>query len=451
MSRKRIALLATAAAGCLALSACSGSNAGAGAESPFTPEAVEAAEAAALDAAGGEELGGSVSIMGVLGGEELDDFVAVLEPFQNATGIEVKYEGTRDFGAVLQTRLDGGNPPELAATPALGLIAELAAEGDVVDLRPIIGDAELEASYDPGLLATATVADTLFGVFNTVNVNGLLWINPAVYDGPQEFASWNELTEWVDTKVAEGVTPWCVALESGAASGWPAADFIDEIVLRQAGPEFHTSWRNGDVPWTAPEIRAAYDTFGELVAPGNVYGDVNSILGTNFANGADALFGDQPQCLLHEQATFMGGIIAGNFPDLVAGEDYDFIPVPDFSTEFAGTRAISGEVLAMFVETPQSVALTKYLSSPEAGTLIAETGRWLSPNRQVASSTYTDPFLGRASELLGEATRSYNLANALMPQAVVDRFWRSGLEYVQEPGDLDRILGELEAVRQQSE
>ncbi|MDQ3543723.1 MAG: hypothetical protein M3431_07670, partial [Actinomycetota bacterium] len=155
-----------------------------------------------------------------------------------------------------------------------------------------------------------------------------------------------------------------------------------------------------------------------------------------------------PGCFLTQQATFMGGIIAGNFPDLPPVDDYDFFAVPDFSTEFPNLRAIGGEIVAMFDETPQSVALTEYLVSVEAGTLIAETGRWLSPNRQVDSSSYVDPCLSKASVILQESEGSYNLANSLMPQSVVDAFWHSGLEYTQDPDNLDEILATVEAARQ---
>ena len=413
------------------------------------PDSIAAARVAALEAAGGSEIGGSVNVLGVLGGEELDDFLAVIEPFEEATGIDVEYEGTRDFGAVLQTRVDGGNPPELAVTPAIGLIAELADEGEVIDLRGVLGDEVLDASFDPGLIATASNDEIVFGAFNTINLGGLMWYNPQAYDGPTEPESWDELIEWATRKAAEGESPFCVTLESGAASGWPAADFIDEIVLRQAGPEFHTRWRNLEVDWTAPEIRRAYETYGQMITPqGMAFGDVNSILGTNFANAADPMFGDEPGCFLTQQATFMGGIIAGNFPDLTPVDDYDFFAVPDFSTEFPNLRGIGGEIVAMFEETPQSVALTEYLVSVEAGTLIAETGRWLSPNRQVDSSSYVDPFLSKASVILQESDGSYNLANSLMPQSVVDAFWHSGLEYTQDPDNLDEILATVEAARQ---
>ncbi len=412
-----------------------------------TDPASNAARDAALEAAGGEELGGSVSMLGLLGGEELDAFLSVLAPFEEATGIEVQYEGTRDFGAVLQTRVEGGNPPDLVETPAIGEISAFAEEGNLVDLREVLGDEVLEANFSTSLLETASLNDQVFGIFSTANLGGLIWYDPSTYAGPTEPESWAELQAWAAESADAGGTPWCVALESGAASGWPAADFIDEILLRQAGPEFHQRWSDGLEPWTSPEVRAAFETYGETVAEGMVYGGTTTALSSNFAEAANPMFSEPPGCSILQQATFMGGIITDTLPDLVPGETLDFFPVPDFDPELPGIRSISGEIVGMINETPQSVALVKYLASPEAGTLIAGTGRWLSPNLNVSDDVYEDYFLRKASEVLVDAEGTYSLGNSLMPQTTVDAFWRAGLDYTQNPQDLDDILATIEETR----
>lgn len=412
-------------------------------------ERVEAARAAALESAGGEEIGGSISLLGVLGGEELDDFLEVLAPFEEATGITVEYEGSRDIGAILQTRVEGGNPPDVVSTPGLGQMAELAAQGEVVDLNDLIGAEQLAANFSPSLIETASTDDQVYGVFSTVNLGGLIWYDPNAYDGPTDPESWEALIQWSREKAAaDGVTPWCIGLESGAASGWPAADFIDDILLRQAGPEFHEQWWRGEVPWTAPEVKRAFETYGEFATDETLtYGGVTTSLTLNFANGADAMYSDPPQCYLHQQATFMGGIIASNFPDLEPGVDLDFFPAPTFNPEFEGIQSVSGEIISVLNETEQSTALARYMATPEAGSLVGATGRWLSPNSQVEAEIYADPFLRRASEVLQEASGSHYLGNALMPTALVEAFWQSGLDYVENPDELDQILSGLDEVR----
>ncbi|TDC48710.1 carbohydrate ABC transporter substrate-binding protein [Jiangella ureilytica] len=446
--RHRGTALVAAGAVVTALAACSTSESARPDEEAAAGDgAVAAAEEAALEAAGGEELGGGVTMLGVLGGEELDAFLSVIAPFEDATGIDVQYEGTRDFAAVLQTRVDGGNPPDLVATPAIGEMAALAEQGALVDLRKVVDEAVLTTNYPASMLETGTAGGELFGLYNTINLGGLIWYDPKRYDGPTEPASWDELQAWAAEKAAAGETPWCVGLESGAASGWPAADFIDEILLRQAGPEFHRAWRDGTEPWTSPQVKEAYETYGEMIAEGMVYGGTTTVLSTDFSQAANPMFADDPGCYVIQQATFMGSIITDAFPDLEPGTDLDFFPAPDFSPEHPGIRSISGEILGMVTESPQSAALIRYLASTEAGTLIAATGRWLSPNVTVAADAYEDPFLRRANEVLTSAEGTYPLGNSLMPQSEVDAFWQSGLAFAQNPGDLDAILQGIEDAR----
>ncbi|MBA3233217.1 MAG: carbohydrate ABC transporter substrate-binding protein [Propionibacteriales bacterium] len=444
--KRRSAGIALAAI-CLVAAGCSSTDS----ETPDKPEApasaVEAARSAALKSAGGQQLGGKVTMLGVLGGEELDAFKTVLAPFEEATGVEVQYEGTRDFAAVLQTRVAGGNPPDLVTTPAIGEMAGLAAEGSLVDLQEVVGEETLQANFSQSLLDTASLDGEVFGIFNSVNLGGLIWYNPKTYDGPTDPKSWSELQQWAAKTADSGTTPWCVGLESGAASGWPAADFIDEILLRQAGPEFHKRWQDGEEPWTSPEVKAAFETYGGTVTDGMVYGDTTTALSTNFAKAANPMFSDPPACYLLQQATFMGGIITDSLPNLKPGVDLDFFPAPDFNEEYPAIRSISGEIVGMINQTSQSDALVKYLATREAGTLIASTGRWLSPNSNVETGIYRDPFLKKASEVLAEAQGTYSLGNSLMPQTVVDAFWQAGLAYTQDPGDLDSILAKIEQVR----
>lgn len=434
---------------CLVAAACSSSDsAGGGGQTPQAPDsAVKAAENAARKAAGGKQIGGDVTMLGVLGGVELDAFKTVLAPFEKATGITVQYEGTRDFAAVLQTQVDGGNPPDVVSTPAIGEMSGLAAKGKLVDLRTVVGDAVLNANFSQSLLDTASLNGQLFGVFDTVDLGGLIWYDPKTYDGPTNPGSWQELQQWASKTAASGTTPWCVGLESGAASGWPAADWIDEILLRQAGPAFHRRWEESKVPWTSPEVKKAFETYGGMVSDGMAYGGTTNVLSTNFAKAANPMFTDPPACYLQQQATFMGGIITDSFPDLRPGQDLDYFAAPDFNPAFPGIRSISGEIVGMITKTPQSEALVKYLSTREAGTLIAATGRWLSPNTNVPESTYRDPFLKKASQILVDAKGTYSLGNSLMPQTEVDAFWKAGLDYTKDPAKLDSILADVESTR----
>lgn len=410
---------------------------------------VEKAKTAASEAAAGQQLGGMASMLGVLGGAELEAFLSILAPFEEATGVDVQYESTRDLPAVLQTRVDGGNPPDVVSTPGIGQMASFAEAGQLLDLNQVLDADTVTEDFGKDLLEVVSYEGQLFGIYDAVNVGGLIWYNPRAYTGPTAPATWAELQTWVQETAASGTTPWCMGLESGAASGWPGANFITELLLRQSGPNTYASWWQGELPWTSPEVKRAFETFGAIATePAMVTGGPTAVLATSFMNGGDALFAEPPTCFLHLQANFMGGILTGNFPELEPVTDVDFFAFPDIEPAYSGIRQTSGEVVGVFNDTPQARALVSYLATPEAQSLVAATGIWLAANRRVPLDAYPTPFTRRAAGVLTSGKAIYYYGNALMPQAMSDAFWRGVLDYVQRPDDLDAILADLDQVRQ---
>ena len=58
------------------------------------------------------------------------------EPFREATGIDVQYEGLTDYELTLQTRVDGNDAPDLAQIAQPGKMISYASEGQLVDISP---------------------------------------------------------------------------------------------------------------------------------------------------------------------------------------------------------------------------------------------------------------------------------------------------------------------------
>jgi len=72
-------------------------------------------------------------------------------------------------------------------------------------------------------------------LFFRADLKSLVWYSPenfedAGYDIPE---SMEELKALTDQIVADGGTPWCIGLGSGAATGWPATDWVEEMMLRE--------------------------------------------------------------------------------------------------------------------------------------------------------------------------------------------------------------------------
>lgn len=406
---------------------------------------------AATEAAGGEEIGGTVSVLGVWGGSEQESFLEMVAPFEEATGIDVEYTGTRDLNAVLVTRVQGGNPPDLAGLPGPGQMEQFARDGDLVDLREVLDMDAFGDQYAETWVDLGSVDDTLAGIFIKASVKGLIWYNTNVWEerGWEVPQTWDEMMALSEEIAAEGETPWCVAVESGAASGWPGTDWLEDIVLRQSGPDVYDAWYQGEQEWTSDEISMAWETWGEIVAdPQMVYGGPATILTTNFGQGGNPLFTDPPGCYMFHQASFITDFFQESFPDLEPVEDFDFFPFPAFDEGDPTSVEMAGDLFGMFNDTPQARALMNYLVTPEAQAIWVERGGAISPNRQVPSDLYPNPISEQSAELLTSAEVVRFDASDLMPESMNNAFWQGILDYIQNPGNLEGILENLDSVRQ---
>jgi alpha-glucoside transport system substrate-binding protein len=412
---------------------------------------LRSAQEAALEAAGGEELGGSVSVLGVWGGSEQETFLEMVRPFEEATGIDVEYTGTRDLNAVLTTRVQGGNPPDLAGLPGPGQMAQFARDGALVDLGQVLDMDAFGEQYAQTWVDLGSVDDVLSGIFIKASVKGLIWYNTNVWEeqGFEVPGTWDELTALSQEMAQTGTAPWCIGVESGAASGWPGTDWLEDFVLRQAGPEAYDSWYQGELAWTSDEIRGAWETWGEIVGdPRMVFGGAPTILTTNFGQSGNPLFNDPPGCYMHHQASFITDFFIESNPALQPVEDFDFFPFPRMSGQGAESVEMAGDLFGMFNDTPQARALLRYLTSAEAQAIWVERGGAISPNQAVPLERYPDPISRQSAELLTSAEVVRFDASDLMPEAMNNAFWQAILEFIQDPGSLDRILSNLDRVQQ---
>lgn len=387
---------------------------------------------------------GVVTVLGVWGGNELDNFREVVYPFSEKTGIGMAFEGTRDLAAVLTTRVQAGNPPDLAILPNPGQMVELAKQGKLVDISTFMDMATLKKDYAQSWLDLASYDGKLYGIFYKAADKSLVWYNPKAFaaKGYKVPTTWDELIALSDQIVADGGVPWCLGIESGAASGWPATDWIEDIMLRTAGPEVYDKWVAHEIPWTDPAVKTAWEYFGQIARNEKyVYGGTTGVLTINFGDSPAPLFDDPPGCYMHRQASF----ITGFFPEGVTEEDYAFFPFPQIDPKW-GTPALGGaDLIVMLNDTPEARELMKYLASPEAQEIWAAKGGFLSPNKRVSLDVYPDATTKAIAEALVGAEVFRFDASDLMPAAVgAGSFWKGTLDYVGGE-DLDAVLKTIEA------
>src|SRR5438067_10715221 len=211
---------------------------------------VGACQQAATPTSSGGKIGGTVSVLATWGGSEQESFLAMVKPFEDQTGVKIQYEGTRDLNAILTTRVQGGNPPDVAGLPGPGQMAQFAQAGKLVDLGGVVDQATLKDQYSDDWVKLGTVDGKLVGIFIKAALKGPIWYNakefPKVSGGAPP-KTWNDLIALSEKISGTGVTPWCVGFASGATSGWPGTDWLEDIVLRQAGPDKYDQWWQGSL------------------------------------------------------------------------------------------------------------------------------------------------------------------------------------------------------------
>ena len=384
----------------------------------------------------------SVTVIGTWGGDEEKNFQAMVAPWEKETGNKVKYTGTRDINTILTTGVASGVLPDLAGLPGPGQMSEFAKAGALKPLDDVLDMAKYKAETAPALVELGTVDGKTVGVFIKAAVKGLIWYNPKLHDySAAPPTTWDDLTSQAAANKGNAEATWCIGLESGAASGWPGTDWIEDIVLRSAGPDIYDQWWQGKLKWTSPEIKTAFETFGKVAA--DAYGGSSTVLTTNFEKGGDPLFKDPPGCEFHHQASFITGL--GAFKTAKAGTDYNFFPFPDIDPQYTGAVEGAGDLFGMFHDTPEAKSLMKYLVTAPAQDIWVKAGGALSANKNATS--YPDDISKRSAALLTNAKIFAFDASDLMPTAMNDAFWKAILDYVKDPSKLDSILADLDKVQ----
>jgi alpha-glucoside transport system substrate-binding protein len=288
----------------------------------------------------------------------------------------------------------------------------------------------------------------LYGIFMKADSKGTIWYNPKTFstNGWEVPATWDEMIALSDEILASGLAPWSVAIESGEASGWPATDWIGEILLHESGGEVYDQWVAHEIPWTDSRVKSAWEKFGQIsLTEGYVPGGATAVLATSFTDGSYLPFEDPPKAAMYYLGAFTQGFIAEQFPDLVAGEDYAFFPFPTIDQRYAGAVTGGANVVVAFNDNVSTQSFIKYLSTAGAQEIWVKRGGFTAVNNQVSLGSYPNPLARMAAEQLTKATIFRFDADDNMPSAVQKAFWEGTLAYLQNPDQLDSILADIEA------
>lgn len=382
--------------------------------------------------------GQKVSVFGPWLGDEKTRFENVIAYFEKATGADVEYAGSDSFEQQIVIDTQAGSAPNIAIFPQPGLAANLAAKGY---LTPFGDDAKkgILNDYAAGQswvdLATFKGKDAkkhLYGIFYRADLKSLVWYSPdnfsdAGYDVPKTMEELKALTKQI---VADGGTPWCIGLGSGAATGWPATDWVEDILLRTQPPSVYDGWVSNKVKFNDPRIVDAIKDFGWF-ARNNKFVDGGSaaVGSTDFRDSPKGLFTSPPKCYMLKQASFAPAF----FPEgTEMGVDADFFYFPAYASKKLGKPVEGGGTLISI--TKDSVGardFAKFLRSPIAHEIWMAQGGFLSPDLKANPAVYASDTLRREGKVLLNASVFRFDASDLMPGKIGSgAFWTGMVNYV---------------------
>ncbi len=392
-----------------------------------------------LDAFNAIDLSGQeIEVFGPWLGPDQELVESVFAYFEAATGADIVYAGSDSFEQQIVIDVEGGSPPNVAIFPQPGLAADLASKGQLVPLGEGLAEFMVEnygagqSWVDLGSYANAEDVTEFFAFAYKVDLKSLVWYSPdnftdAGYEVPTTMEDLLALSEQI---VADGGTPWCIGLGSGDATGWPATDWVEDILLRTELPEVYDQWVTNEIPFNDERIVNALEIFGSIAKnDAYVVGGAGAVASTDFRDSPQGLFSVPPQCYLHHQASF----IPSFFPEgTELGVDADFFYFPPFASEDLGNPVLgAGTMWAITEDSDATRVLFDFLTTPLAHEIWMAQSGFLTPHLGVNADLYANDTLRKQGAILTNATTFRFDGSDLMPGAIgAGAFWRGMVDFV---------------------
>ncbi|MGW1622058.1 ABC transporter substrate-binding protein [Streptomyces sp. NPDC002172] len=377
-THRALATLAALLAGSLALTACGSSDKKSDGDTGTGDTETSTLSLPKLD-------GTTLEVAAVWTGQEQKNFKQVLAEFEKRTGAKVTFVPAQDpIINFLGSKIAGGQPPDIALLPQPGAIKQAVQKGWA---KPLSADTvtEVQKNYSQGWQDIGKVGGKQYGVYYKAANKSLIWYNAKVFEnaGAKEPKTWQDLLTTAQAVYDSGVTPFSV----GGADGWTLTDWFENVYLSQAGPEKYDQLAQHKIKWTDPSVKQALTTLAQVWGKkGYVAGNASGALQTEFPASVTQTFtgGDQPKAAM----VYEGDFVQVNIGETKAkvGTDAKVFPFPAVGS--TAPVVSGGDAAVVFKDSKGAQALAKFLASPDAATIQAKLGGYLSPNKSVPNSAY---------------------------------------------------------------
>lgn len=341
----------------------------------------------ATGSGGGQSLKGvSLEVAAVWTGAEAEGFKTVLDGFSKKTGAKVVLTPTGDNTATfLQSKIQGGGPPDVAMLPQQGVIAEFAKKGWLKQPSAQVQQA-VDQNYSKVWKDFGSVDGKLYGVYFKAANKSIVWYRTQAFQdaGVQAPASWADFVKVTQTLSDAGTTPLAVA----GGDGWTLTDWFENVYASQAGVDKYRQLSEHKIKWTDPSVKNALKALAQVWGkPDNLAGGASGAGNLLITQAVTSVFGNDPKAAMVSGADVVAATIGGETQSKV-GADAQVFPFPTVGAQPPAVGA--GDAAVLLKDGKGGQELMKYLASPESAALWAKHGGYISPNKNVDLSAYPD-------------------------------------------------------------
>jgi alpha-glucoside transport system substrate-binding protein len=400
----------------------------------------------------GDLTGKSVTIYTTFVDAEGATYEESFKPFQRCTGATIKYEGSKSLSVDVLGRIEAGSVSDLVAFPQPGLLQQAIATGKVLE-APTAVAANVDQYWTDSWRDYGSVDGKLYAAPLGASVKSLVWYSPSAFadKGYTVPETWDELLALTARIAQDGsAKPWCAGIADGDATGWVATDWLEDVVLRSAGPEVYDQWVDHKIPFNDAKIVGSLQEMSKILrnesyVNGGI-GNIQSIAATAWTEAGTPIL--DGQCYLHRQASFYGGNYASDGAEVAEDGDIWAFYLPSADPSIRPILG-AGDFVAAFSDRPEVVAFQTFLASPEWANEKAKVteGGWTTANNGLTESNLRSAVDRLAFGLLADPSAEFRFdASDLMPAQVgADAFWKQMTAFFAEGKSEQAVADAIEA------
>ena len=331
------------------------------------------------------------------------------------------------------------DPPDVTAWYPGNRMAPFVNAGlfeDISDLWESEGLNESFASIQP----TMTMDDKQYGVPYSYYQWGIYYRTDIFEEqGVEPPETWDELLEVSATLKEAGITPFTI----GTKAFWPAGGWFDYLNLRTNGYDHHMAVTAGEIKYSDPKTKKAFDHWLELIEPGyfienHATMDWQEAVGP-FVQGKAAMY-------------LIGNFAIGSFTEAGLTEDQiGYLPFPEIDSSIERAEDAPADALFIPSGAKNKENAKKFLAFVARADVQAEWNKaigQLPPNNEaeVGDSKFLEAGFDTLSNAAGLAQFYDRDASAEMAKAGMEGFQ----EFMVNPERLDAVLERLDQIQERT-